>query len=76
VIVKRVPSLDRRAPVGLALCAAQDFQNSCRFRRAPFDVSLKPTNEEHVSTMSANAASLSASFRRADIAASAFSWGR
>jgi hypothetical protein len=49
---------------------------SCRFRLAPFDVSLKPTNEEHVSTMSANAVSLSATFRRADTATSAFSWGR
>jgi Family of unknown function (DUF6069) len=51
-------------------------QNSCRFRLAPFDVSLKPTNEEHVSTMSATAASLSASIRPADTATSAFSWGR
>jgi hypothetical protein len=45
-------------------------------RLAPFDVSLKATNEEHVSTMSANAASLSASFRPADSAIGAFSWGR
>src|SRR5437763_11401504 len=51
-------------------------RDSCRFRLAPFDVSLKPTNEEHVSTMSANAASLSASFRPADTATSPFSWSR
>src|SRR2546428_5603054 len=50
------------------------LQNSCRFRLAPFDVSLKPTNQEHVSTMSANAASISASFRLAT-PLPAFSWG-
>jgi Family of unknown function (DUF6069) len=37
---------------------------------------LKTTNEEHVSTMSANAASLSATIHAASAAASAFSWGR
>jgi hypothetical protein len=37
---------------------------------------LKPTNEESVSTMSANAASLSASFSPAHTAPTAFSWGR
>jgi hypothetical protein len=51
-------------------------RNACRFRLAPFDVSLKATNEEHLSTMSANAPSLSASFRAADTATSAFTWGR
>jgi hypothetical protein len=45
-------------------------------RLARFDVSLKPTNQEHVSTMSATAASLSASLRRADTTANPFSWGR
>ena len=37
---------------------------------------MKATNEEHLSTMYANAASLSASFDPADTASSAFSWGR
>src|SRR5438128_2142743 len=65
---------------GLALSVPRRLQNSCRnsrrFRLAPFDGFLKPTHEEHVSTMSANAASLSASFRPADTATSAFTWGR
>jgi hypothetical protein len=51
-------------------------ESSCRLRGAPFDVSLKPTHEEHVSIMSANAASVSTSFRQADSTTSAFSWGR
>jgi uncharacterized protein DUF6069 len=37
---------------------------------------LNQTNEEHISTMSATTASLSASYRTATTAASAFSWGR
>jgi hypothetical protein len=45
-------------------------------RRVPFDVFLKPTNEEHVSTMSANAASLSSRYHRSESAVSAFSWAR
>jgi len=60
----------------VVLRSCQPVQNSCRLRGAPFDVSLKPTNEEHLSTMSTNAASLSTSFRPADTASSAFSWGR
>jgi hypothetical protein len=77
--VKRFPSLERRAPVALALFVRRRplrklASGPCRFRLAQFDVSLKPRNEEHVSTMSANAASLSASFRPADSATSAFSW--
>src|SRR6202035_4803341 len=63
-------------PSGISLFVPPRLQNSCRFRLALFDVSLKPSNEEHVSTMSANAASLSASFRPADTTTSAFSWGR
>ena len=52
------------------------LQNSCRYRLAPFDVSLKPSDEEHVSTMSATAASISTSFHTADALSGAFSWGR
>ena len=52
------------------------LESSCRFRVAPFDVSSKASNEEHLSTMSANAASLSTSFKTADAATSAFSWSR
>src|SRR5205823_768205 len=51
-------------------------RNACRFRLAPFDVSVNPMHQEHVSIMSAHAASLAASFRPADTATSAFSWGR
>ena len=71
----------QQSAVGAGSCSCRESsknsrRNACRFRLAPFDVSLKATNEEHVSTMSANAASLSASFRAADTATSAFSWGR
>src|ERR1051326_2832424 len=45
------------------------LESSCRFRVAPFDVSLKASNEEHLSTMSANAASLCTSFNTADAGA-------
>jgi hypothetical protein len=48
----------------------------CRFRLAPFDVSLKATEKEHLSSMSANAASLSASLRPTRATPSAFTWGR
>src|SRR2546428_6718469 len=53
-------------------------RDACRLRLAPFDDSLNPTPEEHVSTMSANAASLSATYREfdTDTATSAFSWRR
>jgi hypothetical protein len=40
-------------------------------RLAWFDVFLKPTHEEHISIMSANAVSLSATYRQADTATSA-----
>jgi hypothetical protein len=55
--------------------APNSCRNSCRFRLAAFVVSMKTTNEEHVSTLSANAASLSANLP-ADTATGAFSWGR
>jgi tetratricopeptide (TPR) repeat protein len=53
----------------------QGRNDACRFRLGPFDVSLKPANEEHVSTMSATATSLPTSVRPADSATSVFSWG-
>src|SRR6266516_7434409 len=51
----------KAAAAGSCPGVARRLQNSCRFRLVSFDVCLKPGNEEHVSTMSANAASLSAS---------------
>jgi hypothetical protein len=51
-------------------------KDPCRFRPASFDVFLKPGHEEHLTLMSANAASLSTTFRSTDIASSAFTWSR
>jgi hypothetical protein len=69
-----------QSAAGLALFVPRSLQKSyrksCRLRLARFDVSLRPTNEEHVSTMSANAASLSGTVRLGVAASSAFSWGR
>jgi len=45
-------------------------------RSAAFDVSVKPPNEEHISTMSANASSLVATPGAIDSTSGAFSWGR